>query len=174
MEGKECETIMGIKGKCPECEKNKINPRVCPRINYSEGTAYCPDCKHSWRIMKSPTDIHSRVAEIIEHWFPEYKKEDSDVGIAINKILQLMVLEGVEKYRECPECQGRGKWEERLTAISSGNKTVYCDKCDSTGEIVKPIRFDEVEWSINPEYCYESKSWNLKPHLSMWKVRGKK
>ena len=118
--------------------------------------------------------MKDEVAEIIRpkidvqllSFYPKVPNELAD------KILQLMVLEGVEKYRECLECEGKG--HQHCVAMSGIPYVAPCDHCE-TGEIVEPIRFDEVEfYFLGEEDIDDKQTWWLKPHLSMWKVRSVK
>ena len=79
-----------------------------------------------------------------------------------------VTLKGVEKYRECPDCWGTGEREGHIPPVDM----YTCPTCNGTGEIVEPIRFDEVEWQVGG--ITARGLWWLKEHLSMWKVRGKK
>ena len=80
---------------------------------------------------------------------------------------QRLPIKGVEKYRECLECKGKG--HQHCVAMSGIPYVAPCDHCE-TGEIVEPILFDEVEYRVSDEEIGWD-TWKLKPHLSEWKVR---
>ena len=127
--------------------------------------------------------IKDKVAEII---MIHEQEHIPDALKTADKILQLMVLEGVEKYRECLECKGKG--HQHCVAMSGIPYVAPCDHCE-TGEIVEPILFDEVEHSMDSYFQqrFTSDKWsrddvdevefiraNLKPHLKEWRVRKEK
>ena len=99
---------------------------------------------------------------------------------------QRLPIKGVEKYRECLECKGKG--HQHCVAMSGIPYVAPCDHCE-TGEIVEPILFDEVEHSMDSYFQqrFTSDKWsrddvdevefiraNLKPHLKEWRVRKEK
>ena len=112
--------------------------------------------------------IKDEVAEIIRGNKANPMNENKSTRIH-NLYLSAMVLEGVEKYRECLECKGKG--HQHCVAMSGIPYVAPCDHCE-TGEIVEPILLHECDF-----YCDRKGNlniWQLKIELKGWSVRSVK